>query len=94
MVVSALNTIPSSLLLTFQEAAAKNTQADGDSAYHKAEDVVSTMLAKGFILGKDAMNRAKVLDEKHRYLPKPQPKLLHLIKGWGLVRRSVLVVLL
>ncbi|KAK6146715.1 hypothetical protein DH2020_020584 [Rehmannia glutinosa] len=35
------------------------------SAVKKAEDVVSTMLAKGFSLGKDALNKAKSLDEKH-----------------------------
>jgi len=28
--------------------------------------VVSSMLAKGFILGKDAVNKAKTFDEKHR----------------------------
>ncbi|XP_027343243.1 binding partner of ACD11 1-like [Abrus precatorius] len=31
----------------------------------KAEDAVSTMLAKGFILGKDALNKAKSFDERH-----------------------------
>ncbi|KAL7149889.1 hypothetical protein ABFS83_05G071400 [Erythranthe nasuta] len=34
------------------------------SAFQKAEDVVSSMLAKGFILGKDAVNKAKSFDEK------------------------------
>ncbi|KAL6970041.1 hypothetical protein U1Q18_029748 [Sarracenia purpurea var. burkii] len=35
-----------------------------DSAVKKTEDVVSTMLAKGFILGKDALNKAKSFDER------------------------------
>ncbi|KAG8382682.1 hypothetical protein BUALT_Bualt05G0102900 [Buddleja alternifolia] len=35
------------------------------SAIEKAEDVVSTMLAKGFVLGKDALTIAKSIDEKH-----------------------------
>ncbi|KAL2347805.1 hypothetical protein Fmac_001805 [Flemingia macrophylla] len=39
-----------------------NQSAD---AVKKAEDVMSTMLAKGFILGKDAMNKAKAFDERH-----------------------------
>ncbi|KAJ6814026.1 binding partner of ACD11 1-like isoform X2 [Iris pallida] len=40
-------------------------QAEGsESAVQKAEDVVSSMLAKGFILGKDAVTRAKSFDEK------------------------------
>ncbi|KAL0372771.1 UNVERIFIED_CONTAM: Binding partner of ACD11 1 [Sesamum calycinum] len=36
------------------------------SAVKKAEDVVSTMLAKGFLLGKGALNRAQSFDEKHQ----------------------------
>nr|KYP50000.1 hypothetical protein KK1_028240 [Cajanus cajan] len=39
-----------------------NQSAD---AVKKAEDVMSTMLAKGFILGKDAINKAKAFDERH-----------------------------
>ncbi|CAN8300212.1 unnamed protein product [Cochlearia groenlandica] len=35
-----------------------------ESVVQKAEDVVSTMLAKGFILGKDAVGKAKAFDEK------------------------------
>ncbi|KAK7274007.1 hypothetical protein RIF29_15076 [Crotalaria pallida] len=35
------------------------------AAVLKAEDVMSTMLAKGFILGKDAVNKAKTFDERH-----------------------------
>lgn len=42
----------------------KQTPTSADSAVQKAEDVVSTMLAKGFILGKDAVNKAKTFDEK------------------------------
>lgn len=37
------------------------------SAVQKAEDVVSTMLAKGFVLGKDAVNKAKAFDEKYQF---------------------------
>ncbi|XP_022941587.1 binding partner of ACD11 1-like isoform X2 [Cucurbita moschata] len=36
------------------------------NAPNQAEDVVSTMLAKGFILGKDAVNKAKAFDERHQ----------------------------
>ncbi|PWZ36650.1 Aldose reductase [Zea mays] len=35
-------------------------------ALQKAEDIVGTMLAKGFILGRDALDKAKALDEKHQ----------------------------
>ncbi|KAI9111548.1 hypothetical protein K1719_017238 [Acacia pycnantha] len=45
---------------------ATKTPVGGESALRKAEDVVSSMLAKGFILGKDAVNKARTLDEKHQ----------------------------
>ncbi|KAL3830693.1 hypothetical protein ACJIZ3_019495 [Penstemon smallii] len=35
------------------------------TAVRKAEDVVSTMLAKGFVLGKGALNKAMSFDQKH-----------------------------
>ncbi|AQL02601.1 Binding partner of ACD11 1 [Zea mays] len=38
-----------------------------NNVVHKAEDVVSTMLAKGFVLGKDAVGKAKAFDEKHGF---------------------------
>ncbi|XP_047983495.1 binding partner of ACD11 1 [Salvia hispanica] len=54
-------------------AAAAATASQGDNAgggvaaaAQKAEDVVSGMVAKGFILGKDALNRAKSFDERHQ----------------------------
>lgn len=37
------------------------------SAAQNAEDVVTTMLAKGFVLGKDALNKARTFDEKHGF---------------------------
>ncbi|KAI4357483.1 hypothetical protein L6164_001430 [Bauhinia variegata] len=40
-------------------------QPAGGSAVKRTEDVVSTMLAKGYILGKDALNMAKSFDERH-----------------------------
>ncbi|KAL2931304.1 Binding partner of ACD11 1 [Bienertia sinuspersici] len=36
------------------------------AALRKAEDVVTSMLAKGFILGKDVVGKAKTLDEEHQ----------------------------
>ena len=34
----------------------------------KAEDVVSTMLARGFVLSKDALRRAQTFDGRHHHL--------------------------
>ncbi|KAF7829198.1 binding partner of ACD11 1-like [Senna tora] len=42
------------------------TPRGAESALGKAEDVVTSMLAKGFVLGKDAVNKAKTFDEKHQ----------------------------
>lgn len=41
---------------------------EAKSAVKKAEEVVSDMLATGFVLGKDALNRAKSFDEKHQLI--------------------------
>ena len=51
------------IILQVQESKAPG---GADSALRKAEDVVSSMLAKGFVLGKDAVNKAKTFDEKHQ----------------------------
>lgn len=50
----------------------------------KAEDVVSTMLAKGFVLGKDAVSRAKSLDQKHQLTSTASAKVASLDKKIGL----------
>ncbi|KAK8691594.1 hypothetical protein V6N13_075098 [Hibiscus sabdariffa] len=51
------------------EALLSNTEKNPvvtDSNVQKAEDMVSTMLAKGFVLGKDAIAKAKAFDEQHQ----------------------------
>ncbi|KAF8412570.1 hypothetical protein HHK36_000539 [Tetracentron sinense] len=54
-----------------------------NSAVQKAEDVVSSMLAKGFILGKDAVNKAKSFDEKHQFTSTATAKVSSLDKKIG-----------
>ncbi|KAI5382596.1 hypothetical protein KIW84_070148, partial [Lathyrus oleraceus] len=53
-------------------------------AVKKAEDVVSTMLAKGFVLGKDAIGRAKSFDERHRLSSNASAKVASLDRKIGL----------
>ncbi|KAK6921608.1 RNA recognition motif domain, partial [Dillenia turbinata] len=36
-----------------------------NSAVHKAEDAVSSMLARGYVMGKDALSKARAFDEQH-----------------------------
>ncbi|KAK6931663.1 RNA recognition motif domain [Dillenia turbinata] len=38
-----------------------------NSAVHKAEDAVSSMLARGYVLGKDALGKARAFDERHNW---------------------------
>ncbi|CAL5367944.1 unnamed protein product [Camellia sinensis] len=54
------------------------------SAVQKAEDVVSSMLAKGFILGKDAVNQAKAFDKKHQFTSTATAKVASLDQKIGL----------
>ncbi|XP_033129534.1 binding partner of ACD11 1 isoform X2 [Brassica rapa] len=53
------------------------------SVFRKAEDVVSSMLAKGFILGKDAIAKAKSVDEKHQLTSTASARVASLDKKIG-----------
>ncbi|CAF2023450.1 unnamed protein product [Brassica napus] len=55
----------------------------GESVLRKAEDVVSSMLAKGFILGKDAIAKAKSVEEKHQLTSTASAKVASLDKKLG-----------
>ncbi|OWM88259.1 binding partner of ACD11 1-like [Punica granatum] len=55
-----------------------------ESAFRKAEDVVSSMLAKGFILGKDAVGKGKSFDEKHQLTSTASSKVASIDKKIGL----------
>lgn len=59
------------------------TPVGAESALRKAEDVVSSMLAKGFILGKDAINRAKTFDAKHQFTATASAKVASFDKRTG-----------
>ncbi|WOL17435.1 binding partner of ACD11 1-like [Canna indica] len=55
-----------------------------ESVVRKAEDVVTTMLAKGCILGKDAISKAKSFDEKLQLTSTASAKVSSLDKKIGL----------
>ncbi|CAA2968055.1 binding partner of ACD11 1-like [Olea europaea subsp. europaea] len=67
-------------------ASASEIKYEGNtgSAIQKAEDVVSSMLAKGFILGKDTLNKAKDFDEKHQFTSTASAKVASLDQKIGL----------
>ncbi|KNA17893.1 hypothetical protein SOVF_075860 [Spinacia oleracea] len=56
-------------------------------ALRKAEDVVTSMLAKGFILGKDAVGKAKSLDDKHKLTSTASIKIASLDQKIGLTEK-------
>ncbi|KAJ9549595.1 hypothetical protein OSB04_022138 [Centaurea solstitialis] len=61
--------------------------AGGDSALRKAEDVVTSMFAKGFVLGKDAVSKAKTFDEKHGLTSTASAKVASLDKKIGFTEK-------
>ncbi|KAM7499878.1 hypothetical protein LguiA_024292 [Lonicera macranthoides] len=69
---------------TTEAAAESKSPGSPGSVVQKAEDVVSGMLAKGFILGKDALNRAKSFDEKHQFTSTATAKVASLDQKIGL----------
>lgn len=65
----------------------RKTEGGAESAFRKAEDVVSGMLAKGFVLGKDAVNKAKSFDEKHQLTSTASAKVTNFDKKIGLTEK-------
>ncbi|KAJ7943859.1 binding partner of ACD11 1 [Quillaja saponaria] len=69
-------------------AATENKAPGGaGNAFRKAEDVVSGMLAKGFILGKGAVNKAKTFDEKHQLSSTASAKVASIDQKIGLTQK-------
>ncbi|WVZ74096.1 hypothetical protein U9M48_022319 [Paspalum notatum var. saurae] len=58
-----------------------------ESALRKAEDIVGSMLAKGFVLGMDAVEKAKTFDEKHQLTSTATAKVASLDRSMGLSQK-------
>ncbi|KAF8650810.1 hypothetical protein HU200_063715 [Digitaria exilis] len=56
----------------------------GAAAVRKAEEVVSTMLARGFVLSKDALRRAQSFDNGHQLLSSATSRVASLDRRLGL----------
>ncbi|KAL6654123.1 hypothetical protein ACP70R_007588 [Stipagrostis hirtigluma subsp. patula] len=54
------------------------------AAVKKAEEVVSTMLARGFVLSKDALKRAQSFDDRHQLLSSATARVASLDRRLGL----------
>ncbi|KAH9618518.1 hypothetical protein KSS87_022106 [Heliosperma pusillum] len=61
------------------------------SPVQKAEDVVTSMLAKGFVLGKDALNKAKTFDETHQFTSTAAATVASIDQKIGLSEKITLV---
>lgn len=68
------------------DASAINSDRKHEVA-QKAEDVVSTMLAKGFVLGKDALKKAKSFDEKHQFTSNASATVASIDRKMGLTQK-------
>ncbi|KAK3223085.1 hypothetical protein Dsin_010110 [Dipteronia sinensis] len=58
---------------------------DAGEAVAMAQEVVKTMLTKGFVLGKDALNQAKAFDESHHVSATAAGKVAELNQKFGLI---------
>ena len=61
--------------------------AEPKPAIQKAEDVVSSMLSKGFVLGKDVLGKAKAFDEKLQFTSTASATVTTLDKKIGLTEK-------
>ena len=75
---SAASTIPTATGATNADA------VTSESGLLTAEDVVSSMLAKGYILGQDVLNRAKSFDERHQLTSTASSKVATLDQKVGI----------
>ncbi|XP_024310335.1 binding partner of ACD11 1 [Brachypodium distachyon] len=63
-----------------------------EAAVKKAEEVVSTMLARGFVLSKDALKRARSFDDRHQLLSSASARVARLDRRFGLSDKFTLAV--
>ncbi|KAJ0793746.1 putative RNA recognition motif domain, nucleotide-binding alpha-beta plait domain superfamily [Helianthus annuus] len=69
---------------SFSNAEANATSPSRRVYASKAQDVVSSVLAKGSAIGQDAINKAKAFDEKHQLRANASAKVISLDKKVGL----------
>ncbi|PKA55603.1 hypothetical protein AXF42_Ash006805 [Apostasia shenzhenica] len=60
------------------------------STVRRAEDIVSSMLAKGYVLGKDALNSAKAFDERHQLTSNASATVVSIDRRYGLSEKVIM----
>uniref|UniRef100_A0A0E0KI79 RRM domain-containing protein n=1 Tax=Oryza punctata TaxID=4537 RepID=A0A0E0KI79_ORYPU len=66
-----------------RKQSSEEKSSSAESVVRKAEDVVSSMLAKGFVLSKDALNVARSFDERHNILSNATATVASLDRQYG-----------
>lgn len=72
---------------TSMNSEAKTGMSNGKVYVNKAQEVVSTMIAKGSAIRQDAVNKAKAFDEKHRLTASATEKVTSFDKRVGLTEK-------
>ncbi|XP_020105869.1 binding partner of ACD11 1-like isoform X2 [Ananas comosus] len=85
VIVTAAENYQLPLEAYMQISGAKATPAE--SAVRKAEDMVSSMLAKGYVLSKDALESAKAFDERHQFLSTASAAVASIDRRIGLTEK-------
>lgn len=64
-----------------------NPTSSGRMYISRAQDVVTSMLAKGSAIRQDALNKAKAFDEKHQFTANASAKVVSFDKRVGLTEK-------
>ncbi|EPS60929.1 hypothetical protein M569_13872, partial [Genlisea aurea] len=65
----------------------KTNPTNGTAYVSKAQDVVSSMIAKGYAIRQDAVNKAKAFDEKHRLTANASARVISFDRRVGLTEK-------
>ncbi|XP_061376277.1 binding partner of ACD11 1 isoform X2 [Gastrolobium bilobum] len=85
VVENAINVTPETVSLNIEEE--KASPANGRIYVSKAQDVVTSVLAKGSAIRQDALNKAKAFDEKHQLTANASAKVISFDKRVGLTEK-------
>ncbi|PWA71377.1 RNA recognition motif containing protein [Artemisia annua] len=83
-VMNASKVGPESLLNTLASHQENPYAYSAGEVVTMAQDVVKTMLARGYILGKDALGKAKAFDESHQVSASAAAKVAELSERYGI----------
>ncbi|RQO99016.1 hypothetical protein POPTR_013G055100v4 [Populus trichocarpa] len=83
----AIHVVPSEDFPSNVEQGKTSPSGSGRVYVSRAQEVVTSMLAKGSAIGQDAMNKAKAFDEKHRLSANASEKVISFDRRVGLTEK-------